>query len=454
MKRRASIAIALFFLLLFVCSLCVSTQRADAQAGQTPEAAQAPQPSASPATKPNWNCVECHGPGKTLPYLPPGQIVHNDAHQGYGLGHHARALRGGRKAAACLDCHATNGDMKTMLPASDPKSTVNRANIAITCGKCHGDPAVMQQSGIDKRLLTAYRSSAHAHAWARGNTRAAVCTDCHGSHDVRPASDPASPIFKFNIARTCGACHQTEAADFGASVHGASIARGNSQSATCTDCHGIHNITAPSEAGMSLRTNTCARCHEGVRLTQEFGVAAGRVSSYRESYHGLASKLGSDVVADCASCHGVHNILPSTDPRSMIHQSNLTQTCGQCHPGASENFARGKVHLDVPASQDAGSTGTRWVRWIYLTLITLTIGGMLAHNALVWRRKAAQKLRHERRTIPRLTATSARSTGCFLRVSSHSSSAGSRSSILTRGSHIFQAQANGRVVSSTASQRS
>jgi cytochrome c553 len=25
-----------------------------------------------------------------------------------------------------------------MLPASDPRSTVNRSNLAETCGKCHG----------------------------------------------------------------------------------------------------------------------------------------------------------------------------------------------------------------------------------------------------------------------------------------------------------------------------
>lgn len=412
MKRYVSISASL--LLLFLCASAsrVSTTRVRAQGGQrdssqlTPPPADAQSAAARlprPAAKPDWNCAECHGPGKSLPYLPAGQYVHKDAHQDYDFGHHGKAAKNGRKPATCLDCHTKNGDMTTMLPGRDAQSTVSRANIAITCGKCHGDPAVMQGSGIDGRLLTAYRSSAHADALARGNQRAAICTDCHGSHNVRPASDPASPIFKFNIPQTCGTCHQTEAAEFGASVHGASIARGNSQSAVCTDCHGIHNITAPAQAGTSLRTNTCARCHEGVRLTQEFGVAAGRVSSYKESYHGLASKLGSDVVADCASCHGVHNILPSTDTRSMIHASNLAQTCGQCHPGAGENFARGKVHLDVPASQDLGSTGTRWVRRFYLSLIVLTIGGMLAHNGIVWRRKAAAKLRHERRTVPRLT---------------------------------------------------
>src|SRR6266545_3454820 len=138
------------------------------------------------------------------------------------------------------------------------------------------------------------------------------------------------------------------------------------------------------------------------------GVASARVSSYKDSYHGLASQLGSKVVANCASCHGVHNILPSSDPRSMISANNLPQTCGQCHVGASVNFTNGKIHLtsglvSEVARRDMGVVGTRIVRWIYLPLIILVIGGMVVHNALVWRKKAAAK-RRQQRSIVRLSA--------------------------------------------------
>jgi formate dehydrogenase gamma subunit len=144
-----------------------------------------------------------------------------------------------------------------------------------------------------------------------------------------------------------------------------------------------------------------------VTLTQEFGVASGRVSSYKDSYHGLASQFGSKVVANCASCHGVHNILPSSDPRSMISANNMAQTCGQCHVGASANFTRGKIHLtsglvSEAGTNDLGFIGTRIVRWIYVPLIVFVIGGMAVHNALVWRKKAAAK-RRVSRNIVRLT---------------------------------------------------
>ena len=100
-------------------------------------------------------------------------------------------------------------------------------------------------------------------------------------------------------------------------------------------------------ATTAVATDSCAKCHEGVALTQEFGVASGRVTSYKDSYHGMASQLGSKVVANCASCHGVHNILPSSDPRSMINSANLAQTCGQCHIGAGTNFTDGKDASDL-----------------------------------------------------------------------------------------------------------
>src|SRR5205085_5217985 len=247
------------------------------------------------------------------------------------------------------------------------------------------------------------QESAHARAIARGNLHAAVCTDCHNSHDILPASNNLSTIFKANIPKTCAKCHAQVVSDFIQSVHGQAAARGVSQSPVCTDCHGIHTIKPHVDARSALGATACAQCHQGVRLTQEFGVPGERVSSYEDSYHGMARKLGSGVAADCASCHGVHNILPSSDPRSMINRANLVKTCGQCHPGAGDKFIMGKVHLDVPAARDAGSIATRWVRWIYLGLITVTVGAMAIHNALAWRKKAALRRRAERRVIVRMT---------------------------------------------------
>ena len=88
----------------------------------------------------------------------------------------------------------------------------------------------------------------------------------------------------------------------------------------------------------------------------------GRVTSYMDSYHGLATEGGSVVAANCSSCHGVHNILPSSDPHSTINRANLDATCGKCHKGATQKFTLTKVHLEGVGARDVGSIATRWVR--------------------------------------------------------------------------------------------
>ena len=119
--------------------------------------AQSPSPTPSPTeiTSPVLQCQGCHAPGN-LPYLG-GAKFHTEVHAAYDHGFHARAIQGGHKAATCVDCHTRNGDMTSILPASDPKSTINRSNIAETCGRCHGDKSVMQGSGISDRPFLSYR---------------------------------------------------------------------------------------------------------------------------------------------------------------------------------------------------------------------------------------------------------------------------------------------------------
>ncbi|MBS1795588.1 MAG: cytochrome b/b6 domain-containing protein [Acidobacteria bacterium] len=353
-------------------------------------------------SKTELNCSGCHVPGKTMPNLA-GEKFHKDVHNDYDVSYHAKAANNGKKAAHCMDCHTIGGDISTMLPASDPKSTINRMNIAKTCSRCHNDPTLMKDSGTSNQPFLAFQESVHGKALARGNTNAAVCTDCHRSHDILSANEEQSSISKFNIAKTCAKCHGQIATEFTESVHGAALGRGNYQSPNCTDCHGVHSIKSSKNTRNNLGMVGCSQCHSGVRLTQDYGIASDRVASFEDSYHGRAQKLGSDVVADCASCHGVHNILPSSNPKSLINSANLTATCGQCHVGANEKFSEGKVHLNTAAAEDAGSIGINWVRAIYMTLIFVIVGGMLVHNGVIWYRKVSERVKQQDRSIRRMS---------------------------------------------------
>jgi len=357
-----------------------------------------------------FTCVDCHTDVKSAAHdTPPEKITcatcHADEQAAYDHSLHARAVKDGNaNAATCVDCH---GSPHELLPAGDPKSRVHHTNIPATCGACHSQKFVMEKSGLSVQTVASYQQSVHGHAVANGSEKAAVCTDCHGTHEILDAKDSKSSIFKFNVPLTCGKCHDQIAGEFQQSIHGQAIAKANWQAPVCTDCHGIHSIRAHNDpnspvSAQNIAQATCARCHEGVRLSQEFGIQGRRATTYLASYHGLASRLGSQVVANCASCHGTHSIFPSSDPRSTIHPSNLARTCGQCHPGVTDKFTSAKVHVDAPLSADIGSKAVRWIRKAYLSLIFAVIGGMLLHNFIIWRAKVIARRKLEHRFVTRM----------------------------------------------------
>jgi cytochrome b subunit of formate dehydrogenase len=361
-----------------------------------------------------FTCVDCHtdikGPvHETTPKKVTCAQCHADAQEAYSHSYHAKTTKAnGAPSANCEDCH---GGAHEILAADDAKSPVNHSNIPGTCGRCHGQKFLMDGVGESAQAFESYQESVHGRATEKGSKKAAVCTDCHGTHEILRANEQNSPIYKFNVPATCGKCHGAIQQTFMQSIHGQGISRGNGLSPVCTDCHGIHSIKAhidpnSSVSEQNLARDTCARCHEGVRLSQEFGVAGNRVSTYLDSYHGLASEGGSVVVANCASCHGVHNILPSSDPRSTINRANLDVTCGKCHKGVTQKFTLSRVHLEDgngARTRDIGSVAVRWVRWFYLVLIFLVIGAMFLHNAIIWRSKAAARRRMQNPSMVRMT---------------------------------------------------
>ncbi len=357
-----------------------------------------------------FTCVDCHtdvtsAAHETTPKKITCATCHADEQAAYDRSFHGKAVQNGNAAAAtCVSCH---GSPHELLPASDPKSRVHHSNIPATCGSCHGQQFVMEKDGLSTQMVASYQASVHGHAVANGSEKAAVCTDCHGTHEILDAKDSKSPIFKFNVPMTCGKCHDQISKEFQQSIHGTAVAKGNWQAPVCTDCHGIHSIKAHTDPNSPVSAQnvglvTCARCHEGVRLSQEFGVEGRRETTYLASYHGLASRLGSQVVANCASCHGTHSIFPSSDARSTINRANLARTCGQCHPGVTEKFTSAKVHVDAPLSADVGSKAVRWIRKFYLGMIFAVIGGMLLHNFIIWRSKVIALRKEQSKFVTRM----------------------------------------------------
>ncbi len=333
-------------------------------------------------------CTGCHSDITELPHTSPLKAVdcgqcHDQASE-YATSLHGKALQNGdRDLGGCFDCHGKH-DIRSK---SDPLSLSNRHNLATTCGRCHSDKNLAQRhmmSVADPSL--SYTRSVHGRVMASGNEKAAVCTDCHGVHHILPTQDPQSMVNRANVPKTCGNCHAQATTDYTASIHGLAFDKGLKDAPNCTDCHGEHNIDTPESVdslvyARTVSRETCPKCHDDEKVMKRYGVETRRQASYMDSYHGLASGSSSLVIASCTSCHGVHNILPSTDPKASTNKANLPETCGKCHKDAGPNFAVGAVHI-VPTSPSQKVAGI--VRIIYLWIIGLTLGGMFLHNLVLF----------------------------------------------------------------------
>ncbi|MEX0602823.1 MAG: cytochrome c3 family protein, partial [Bacteroidota bacterium] len=350
------------------------------------------------------SCKQCHG---THEILSPRNSAstwyrtnltescgtcHGDVTEQFTASAHGQAVAGGvASAPACITCHQSN-------VVSIPKGG-NRSDLKIVqekmCLSCHlDDPNVRARTAPSAGFITAYESSVHGRSLLAGNDAAANCVDCHGSHELKKGFDPTSMVHRSHITETCGQCHGDVAMEFGESAHGTALLRGNKDAPVCTSCHGEHNILSHDDprspvAPLNVSGQVCSPCHSSLRLSEKYGINANRFETFSDSYHGLAVRAGSVSVANCASCHGAHNIRPSSDPTSMVHKDNLAATCGSCHPGAGERFASGSVHVAITREEEPL---LYWISTIYIILIVTVVGGMFGHNALDFYRKARRKI--------------------------------------------------------------
>jgi cytochrome b subunit of formate dehydrogenase len=247
----------------------------------------------------------------------------------------------------------------------------------------------MEKFGLTQRLpVVTYERSVHGLALMEKSVSAsAVCTDCHGSHDLHKSTNPESKLYWQKIPVTCGKCHENVQRTYLRSVHGKGVLVGERDAPVCTDCHGEHTITAvkavASKVSPAHIPETCGQCHGAERIATRYKLPLNVVETYMQSFHGLAMQFGGVAAANCASCHGFHDILPSSDPLSSINKANLPQTCGKCHAGIGARLARGELRIHAPPGAAEGKPWlVNFITRLYIVIIVLTIGGMLVHNAI------------------------------------------------------------------------
>ena len=346
----------------------------------------------------DFDCVDCHADAVGDPHPDELEkvncgVCHEDDHELFQAGLHGQKLLSGDDCApTCASCHGKHD----ILSSADEKSRTHSINLVATCSACHkkDGPACLDRFGVSQPVER-FDDGVHGEALAQGNEEAASCNDCHGSHLLLPRSNPQSKIFQLNISSTCGECHTDVAEEYNNSSHGKALAAGEFEAPTCITCHGEHEILSPSDEASpthahNIANQTCEPCHGSVKLNEKYGLLPDPTRSYENSYHGLASARGSKVAANCTSCHGVHNIMGVNDPESTIYPANLAETCGSCHPNASEEFSKSYVHEKAGSFDDIVSN---IIKKIYKWMIVLVIGGMILHNFIIWLSYVRKKYR-------------------------------------------------------------
>jgi nitrate/TMAO reductase-like tetraheme cytochrome c subunit len=313
------------------------------------------------------DCTTCHISIKEYPHPDHPTAVdcstcHSDEANAVAESIHAKA-----SPEPCLSCH---GDPHAVVPVKDSQSPVFTLNIPRTCGSCHGNPELARKFGLPN-VYSLYMDSIHGFALTTdGLLVAATCSSCHGPHRILPHTNPESRTYRTNIPATCGSCHAQPQEQYFAGVHGMALRAGNPRAPVCTDCHTAHEISnVRLIAWQEKTTATCGNCHKE------------RLATYRDTLHAQVSALGYIETAHCWDCHGEHDILPASNPKSPVAGANLVSTCGKCHSGATKSFVSYQPHADARDRKDFPAV---YYTRLFMNVLLLSVLGFFALHTILW----------------------------------------------------------------------
>jgi nitrate/TMAO reductase-like tetraheme cytochrome c subunit len=334
------------------------------------------------------SCVDCHQDlGKFSDFPHPEKLAkvdcsscHSDAVAQYKASVHSTAReRGPTVAATCVDCHG----LHDILPKADPQSRTYHFNVAETCAKCHGNADIIRKGGIPSDVTVPFRDSIHGQALMKsGLIVAPTCSDCHGAHEIRGKKDVKSQVSLAHVPATCGKCHEGISRKFDAGVHGSALAAGNTGAPACQICHTAHTIQRVESTAWQLSViGKCGGCH------------AERIATFRDTLHGQVTSLGFRTVASCADCHGAHEVLPASDPRSPISPGRLVETCRKCHEYANERFVQFDPHADKHSRTRSPSL---YYTAQFMNILLLGVFGFFGAHTALWFGKELRERRKNR----------------------------------------------------------
>jgi len=231
---------------------------------------------------------------------------------------------------------------KTAAPAAKTAAPAAQAPAASpneTCLMCHADAAAKGAGGKSIAVDTAaFAQSVHGEMQFE-------CTACHRdvSADKLPHAEKLKPA-------DCSGCHDEAVRKFTATAHGRALKEGKAAAASCTDCHGAHDIRRSkdplSKTAFANIESTCGACHGDDKVVRQANLPGGNVQAkYHDSIHNrlLEGKgVYSTAAPTCTSCHGTHDIQSKNEADSRVARAHIPGTCGSCHQRELTVFGKGR----------------------------------------------------------------------------------------------------------------
>ena len=230
------------------------------------------------------------------------------------------------RGVSCADCHGGDPSATTIDAAMSPEAgyigAPAKADIPALCASCHADVSQMRQYDLPTDQYAKYKESIHGTKLAEGDTNVATCYDCHGGHQVLKANDPASTVYMANVPQMCANCHADT--NLMAPYHIPT----NQYDLYRQSVHGIALLE-----NQDFRAPNCATCHgtHGAAPPgfEEVANVCGSCHSATQDYYLTSGHSGGgDDAPKCVTCHGRYDV---GKPSEAMFQGVEPRHCGSCH---------------------------------------------------------------------------------------------------------------------------
>lgn len=226
----------------------------------------------------------------------------------------------------CYKCHLDLDDVPAKIFKTDVHFT-----IGITCAGCHGGDATSDDS--DEAMS---KEKGFIGIPTRTN-RYQACVNCHSDIQKMKKFGSNLPTDQFENLKI--------------SIHFKPSFNQQGPIADCITCHSVHDIKSVKDPASKVFptkiTSLCGDCHSSAEFMRRYNPAlpVDQVSKYRTSTHGILNAKGDPNAAECASCHGSHEIQAVKDSRSLVYATNIPLVCANCHSDA-KLMAKYKIPTD------------------------------------------------------------------------------------------------------------